>query len=188
MGIRFEESDVRIMGRVSAGVRGINLRDGDWVEEVAIVSPDEENDILVVTDLGFGKRTAVDEFRVQRRGGYGVKLIQLTAKTGVVAGIRQVHELDQAMVLTEGGMVIRTNVGEISRYGRSAQGVRVIRLDEGDRVVSVVKLAEDTNGDADADDHTDDHADADADTGADTDADTNADTDTDADTDADAEA
>ena len=147
------------MGRVTAGVRGINLRAGDWVEEVATVSHDEENDILVVTDLGFGKRTAVSEFRLQGRGGYGMKLIQLTAKNGAVAGIRHVDEHDQAMVLTERGMVIRINVGEISRYGRSAQGVRVIRLDEGDRVVSVAKVAEDTNGDTDGDTDADTEAD-----------------------------
>jgi len=182
MGIRFEETDVRPMGRVTAGVRGINLRQGDWVEEVAIVSPDEENDILVVTDLGFGKRTAVSEFRLQGRGGYGMKLIQLTAKNGAVVGIRHVHENDQALILTERGMVIRTNVDEISRYGRSAQGVRVIRLDEGDRVVSVAKLAEDSHV-SDEDD-----ADADADTDVATDSDDTPDADVPADPDADADA
>ncbi len=150
MGIRFYESDARPMGRVSAGVRGINLRKGDWVEEVATVSPDEENDILVVTDLGFGKRTPVSDFRLQRRGGYGMKLIQLTTKNGAVAGIRHVRDSDQVLILSEGGMVIRTNVSEIRRSGRSTQGVRVIRLDEGDVVVSVAKLAEDEdNHDAD---------------------------------------
>jgi DNA gyrase subunit A len=143
MGIRFEESGARPMGRVTAGVRGINLRKGDWVEEVATVDPDEENDILVVTDLGFGKRTAVNEFRLQQRGGYGMKLMRLTAKNGAVAGIRHVHENDQVLILTEGGIVIRLKVGEIRRIGRSTQGVRVIRLDEGDRVVSLAKLAED---------------------------------------------
>ncbi len=147
MGIRFEEQQVRPMGRVTAGVRGINLRDGDWVEEVATVDATEENDILVVTDLGFGKRTAVNEFRLQQRGGYGMKAIRLTDKTGSVAGIRHVHEKEQVLVLTEGGMVIRMNVNEIRRIGRSTQGVRIIRLDEGDRVVSVAKLAEEENGD-----------------------------------------
>ncbi len=142
MGIRFEESQARPMGRTTAGVRGINLRDGDWVEEVATVDPTDQSDILVVTDLGFGKRTAVDEFRIQKRGGYGLKLIQLTEKNGAVAGIRHVHENDQVLLLTEGGMVIRMNVDEIRRIGRSTQGVRVIRLDDGDRVVSVAKLAE----------------------------------------------
>jgi len=149
MGIRFEEAEARPMGRVSAGVRGINLREGDWVEEVATLDPTAENDILVVTDLGFGKRTPVADFRLQQRGGYGLKAIQLTSKNGTVAAIRHVHESDQILVLTEGGILIRMNVGEIRRSGRATQGVRVIRLDEGDRVVSVAKLAEDdgSNGD-----------------------------------------
>jgi len=141
MAIRFEETDVRPMGRVSAGVRGINLREGDTVEEFAAFDPAEDNDILVVTDRGYGKRTKVSEFRLQRRGGYGIKLIQLTNKNGVVAAIRYVREDDEILVVTEGGMLIRTNVSEISRFGRAAQGVRVIRLDESDRVVSVARAA-----------------------------------------------
>ncbi len=143
MGIRFEESQARSMGRVTAGVRGINLKKGDFVEEVATLDPEEEDDILVVTDLGFGKRTAATEFRTQNRGGYGLKLIRLTAKNGNVAGIRHVHESDQVLILTEKGILIRMNVDEIRRIGRATQGVRLIRLDEGDQVVSVVKLAED---------------------------------------------
>ncbi|MCG6950470.1 MAG: DNA gyrase subunit A [Acidobacteria bacterium] len=148
MAIRFEETDVRPMGRVTAGVRGVNLRDGDFVEEFAAFEPTDENDILVVTDLGYGKRTQISDFRVQRRGGYGVKLIQLTEKNGAVAAIRYVREEDEILVVTEGGMLIRTNAAEISRFGRAAQGVRVIRLDEGDRVVSVAR-AEATGDDDD---------------------------------------
>jgi DNA gyrase subunit A len=143
MGIRFEEGQARPMGRVSAGVRGINLREGDWVEEVATLDPSTPNDILVVTDLGFGKRTPVADFRLQQRGGYGLKAIQLTEKNGNVAAIRHVHDSDQILVLTEKGILIRVSVDEIRRSGRATQGVRVIRLDEGDRVVSVAKLAED---------------------------------------------
>jgi DNA gyrase subunit A len=152
MAIRFEETDVRPMGRVSAGVRGINLREGDFVEEFAAFDPGEDNDILVVTDRGYGKRTKVSEFRIQRRGGYGIKLIQLTEKNGVVAAIRYVRGDDEILVATEGGMLIRTNVSEISRFGRGAQGVRVIRLDEGDRVVSVARAdAADTDDDLEDD-------------------------------------
>ena len=139
MGIRFEETDARPMGRVSAGVRGINLRDEDFVEEVAIVDPDEDHDILVVTDLGYGKRTAADEFRLQRRGGFGVKLIRLSEKTGVVAGIRHVREDDEVLLVTEGGMLIRMPAAEIRRIGRATMGVRLIRLDEDDRLVSVAR-------------------------------------------------
>jgi DNA gyrase subunit A len=147
MGIRFDENQVRPMGRVSAGVRGVNLREGDWVEEVATVDPSKQSDILVVTDLGFGKRTPVEEFRLQQRGGYGLKLIQLTAKNGAVAAIRHVEESDQVLILSERGMVMRMKVSEIRRIGRATQGVRVIRLDDEDRVVSVAKLAEQENGD-----------------------------------------
>jgi DNA gyrase subunit A len=139
MSIRFSETDARPMGRVTAGVRGINLRKGDFVEEVAIFDPTEEIDILVVTDLGYGKRTPISEFRVQHRGGYGVKLIQLTEKNGVVAAIRHVEEDDEVLVVTEGGMLIRMNAAEIRRIGRATQGVRIIRLKEGDRVVSVAR-------------------------------------------------
>ncbi len=137
MGIRFPESDVRPMGRVTAGVRGINLRKGDFVEEVATVDPDDDHDILVVTDLGFGKRTAVSEFRLQGRGGFGVALIKLTKKNGNVVGMHHVYEDDQVLMVTEGGILIRMNVSEIRRIGRATQGVRLIRLDKGDRVVSV---------------------------------------------------
>jgi DNA gyrase subunit A len=145
MGIRFSESDVRSMGRVTAGVRGINLRKGDYVEEVATIDPDDDHDILVVTDLGFGKRTAVSEFRLQGRGGYGVALIKLTEKNGNVVGMHHVYEDDQLLLVTEGGILIRMNISEIRRIGRATQGVKLIRLDDGDRVVSVAVTA--GNGD-----------------------------------------
>jgi DNA gyrase subunit A len=137
MAIRFAETDARPMGRVSAGVRGINLRDGDFVEEVTIFDPSDDTDILVVTDRGFGKRTPIADFRVQRRGGYGITLVRLTDKNGLVAAIRHVREDDEILVVTEQGMLIRMHVSEIRRSGRATQGVRVIRLDEDDRVVSV---------------------------------------------------
>jgi DNA gyrase subunit A len=152
MGIRFSEDDVRSMGRVSAGVRGINLRDGDFVEEVATIDPDGTNDILVVTDLGFGKRTAVSEFRLQGRGGYGVALVRLTEKNGNVAGIHHVDEGEQVLMVTEGGMIIRMNVSEIRRIGRATQGVRLIRLADGDRVVSVAVTVADGDDDGDGGD------------------------------------
>ena len=153
MAIRFDENDVRSMGRVSAGVRGINLRDGDFVKEVATFDQDEDKDILVITDLGYGKRTAISEFRVQHRGGFGLRLIKLTEKNGKVAAIRQIHEDDEIMLVTEGGMLIRTNAAEIRRIGRATLGVRVIRLAEGDRVVSVAKAeAVEDSGDEDYED------------------------------------
>ena len=149
MGIRFSESDVRSMGRVTAGVRGINLRKGDFVEEVATIDPDDDHDILVVTDLGYGKRTAVSEFRFQGRGGFGVALIKLTQKNGTVVGMHHVFEDDQLLMVTEGGILIRMHISEIRRIGRATQGVRLIRLDEGDHVVSVAVTGADDDDDDD---------------------------------------
>ncbi len=151
--IRFAETDARPMGRVSGGVRGINLRQGDWVQEVACFDPEDEGDILVVTDLGFGKRTPVSEFRLQGRGGYGITLIKLTDKNGSVVGIRHVQEDDQILLVSERGMMIRMNLDEVRRIGRATQGVRMIRLEEGDRVVGVAKLVErEENGNGDDED------------------------------------
>ena len=162
MGIRFAETDARPMGRVTAGVRGINLRKGDFVEEVAIFDPTEDHDILVVTDLGYGKRTPISEFRIQKRGGYGMRLVRLTEKNGVVAAIRHVHEDDEILIMTEGGMLIRMNAGEIRRIGRATQGVRLIRLNKDDRVVSVARA--DANDEAADDDEIDGADDSDIDT------------------------
>ncbi len=140
--IRFHESQARSMGRTAAGVRGITIGADDWVEEVASFEAESEADILVVTDRGFGKRTPLSEFRVQGRGGKGIILIRLTEKNGKVAGIRCVTEADQALLVTEKGIVIRTRVDEIRQAGRATQGVRVIRLGDGDRVVSVAKVVD----------------------------------------------
>jgi DNA gyrase subunit A len=128
-------------------VRGIHLRDGDWVEEVATFHPDDRHDILVVTSLGYGKRTPVEEFRVQQRGGFGITLVKLTDKNGTVTGIRHVQDDDQILVVTERGIIIRMAVDEIRQIGRATQGVRIIRLDDGDKVVSIAKLVD--NGDDD---------------------------------------
>lgn len=140
-GIRFSETDVRPMGRVTSGVRGINLREGDHVMEAATIDPDDPGDILVVTDLGFGKRTPIDEFKVQNRGGYGVTAVRLTERNGSVAGIRHVHD-DEILLVTEKGIMIRMDVLEIRRVGRATQGVHLIRLDDDDRVVGVARLVE----------------------------------------------
>jgi DNA gyrase subunit A len=147
MAIQFPETDVRSMGRVSAGVRGINLRGDDRVEEVVTLEPEDEGDILVVTSQGFGKRTPVADFRLQKRGGYGLTLVKLTDKNGTVTGIRHVHDDDHILVVTERGIIIRMGVAEIRRIGRATQGVRLIRLDEGDHVVSLAKLVDGGEGD-----------------------------------------
>lgn len=142
MAIRFHEREVRPMGRVAAGVRGIALREGDFVEEMATFPENEGGDILVVSENGYGKRTPVEEFRLQGRGGTGIILMHLTQRTGAVAGIRHVHEDDDVLLVTAQGMLIRTRSAEIRRTGRAAQGVRLINVNGEDRVVAVAKLAE----------------------------------------------
>lgn len=142
MAIRFHEKEVRPMGRVASGVRGITLREGDFVEEAATFPEGESGDILVVSEKGYGKRTAVSEFRLQGRGGSGVVLMHLTERTGAVAGIRHVHEDDDVLLVTAQGMLIRTQAAGIRRTGRHAQGVRLINVNGDDRVVAVAKLAE----------------------------------------------
>ncbi len=142
MAIRFHEREVRPMGRVAAGVRGIALREGDFVEEMATFPEKEGGDILVVSANGYGKRTPVEEFRLQGRGGTGIILMHLTNRTGAVAGIRHVHEDDDVLLVTAQGMLIRTRSAEIRRTGRAAQGVRLINVNGEDKVVAVAKLAE----------------------------------------------
>jgi DNA gyrase subunit A len=136
---RFEESEVRPMGRDAAGVIGIRLlkRDGDSVVAMSVVEPDA--DLLVLTETGYGKRVAIGDFRRKHRGGQGVRLIALEGrKTGLVAAVQQVTEEDEELVLiSEGGQVIRTETNTINRYSSGARGVIVMRLAEGDRVAAI---------------------------------------------------
>ncbi|HPC84626.1 MAG TPA: DNA gyrase subunit A [Thermoanaerobaculaceae bacterium] len=142
MAIRFPESDVRPMGRVAAGVRGITLRKNDFVEVMATFSAEDRGDILVVAENGFGKRTPVSEFRLQGRGGSGVTLMKVTPRTGNVAGMRYLAGAEDILLVTAQGMLIRTRSAEIRQSGRATQGVKLIGLEPGDRVVSVARLAE----------------------------------------------
>ncbi len=142
MAIRFPESDIRPMGRVAAGVRGISLKPDDFVEALACISPDDEGQILVVAERGMGKRTPVTEFRLQGRGGSGVTLMKLTSRTGKVAGVRHIEGDEDILLVTAQGMLIRTRTPEIRRSGRATQGVKVIGLDRDDSVVAVARLAE----------------------------------------------
>ena len=142
MGIRFPESDVRPMGRVAAGVRGISLRADDFVEVMAAFPADEKGEILVVAERGFGKRTPVADFREQGRGGKGITLMRVTARTGSVAGMRHVSGDEDIMLVTARGMMIRTSASGVRRIGRATQGVKLIDLEGDDQVVAVAKLAE----------------------------------------------
>src|SRR5438093_680644 len=162
--IRFHESEVRPMGRGAAGVKGISLREGDSVVEVdvlpasteavadeapeevdseeEITAADSRGHILTVTEKGFGKRTPVSAYPLVHRGGMGVINIKVTDKNGKVAGTANVVDDDQLLLITEQGMIIRISVRDLRSMGRSTQGVRVINVEENDRVVGAVKLVE----------------------------------------------
>ncbi len=146
MGIRFHERDVRPMGRVAVGVRAITLRPEDYVVAMAAFGAEDRGDILVVAERGFGKRTPVAEFRVQHRGGGGIKLMQVTARTGNVVGMRHVAGDEDLLLATANGMLIRTRAAEVRQSGRATQGVKLIDLEEGDRVAGIARLAERDEG------------------------------------------
>ena len=138
MTIRFNEDDVRPMGRTAAGVRGIKLRSGDEVVSVDVARDDTA--ILMVTEAGYGKRTQLDHYNVQGRGGQGVIGIKLTGKKGEVVAAFMVGIDDEIVAVSSGGVTIRTSVREISSQGRAATGVRVMNLDAGDTVASVALI------------------------------------------------
>ena len=138
--ICFAETDVRAMGREAVGVRGIRLRDGDWVVGAEIAQPDAG--VLSITERGYGKRTPASEYirggeEPQHRGGSGMKNYNITDKTGPVAAVKVVHDSDDVLVVSDDGVIIRMEADGISELGRATQGVRIMRLSEGARVISV---------------------------------------------------
>jgi DNA gyrase subunit A len=135
MAIRFPEEDVRPMGRTAFGVRGISLREDDEVVAMEVVKPG--GTLLTVTALGYGKRTPLDEYRVQSRGGLGLKNLEITEKNGHVIDIAQVSDGKELLLITEQGKILRTPTDDIRTIGRATQGVRLMDLDGGDKVVSV---------------------------------------------------
>ena len=137
MAIRFPESDMRPMGRNAMGVKSIELDDGDSVVAMSIV--EEGALVLSITELGYGKRTELDEYRVQSRGGKGIKAMNLTAKVGQLAGQLLVHDDEDILLITGDGTIIRMPVADISVLGRNTQGVRLMRVEEGCRVVCVAR-------------------------------------------------
>jgi DNA gyrase subunit A len=140
MAIRFEEGDVRPMGRTAYGVRGITLREGDYVVAMEVVSPG--GTLLSVTERGYGKRTEIEEYRVQSRGGVGVINIATSERNGHVVGVAYVHEGDELLVITQQGMILRMQANDVRAIGRATQGVRLIELEGDDRVVSIARLVE----------------------------------------------
>ncbi len=136
--IRFPETDVRTLGRASRGVKGITLASNDIV--VGMDIPRERADLLVITSGGIGKRTALSEYRVQSRGGKGIKTMKLTEKHGLIVGIKVVSESDELMVITAEGVIIRTKVKDISETSRNTQGVKIMKPDENDRIVALARV------------------------------------------------
>jgi DNA gyrase subunit A len=140
MAIRFPEADVRPMGRTAYGVRGISLRDDDYVVAMEEVRPG--GTLLTVTEHGFGKRTEIEEYRVQSRGGVGIINIATTDRNGKVVGVAYVQEGDEVLLITQQGMILRMQTNDVRAIGRATQGVKLIDIDGEDRVVSIAKLAE----------------------------------------------
>lgn len=140
MSIRFNEKDVRPMGRTAAGVRGISLKPNDVVVNATIVKDDDRDSLLVVTKNGYGKRSLISEYRSQRRGGVGIKTLNVTEKTGEVVGVLNVISEDELLLITKKGMVVRCKVSDIRLTGRTTQGVRLIKLNKDDCLVAVEKI------------------------------------------------
>ena len=140
MSIRFRESDTRPMGRTARGVRGIALRSEDEVVAMTVVKP--RGTLLTVTERGYGKRTKLDEYRVQTRGGVGLINIQTSGRNGRVTGVAYVEQDDELMLITEQGKILRMLTGGIRPIGRATQGVCLIEIDDQDRVVSLARLTE----------------------------------------------
>ncbi|EGQ3899816.1 DNA gyrase subunit A [Staphylococcus pseudintermedius] len=151
--IRFKEADVRAMSRIAAGVKGIRLRDGDEVIGLDVADDDNQDEILVVTEKGYGKRTSIEDYRLSNRGGMGVKTAKLTERNGRLVCITTVEGDEDLMVVTNQGVIIRMEVSNISVNGRMAQGVRLIRLDEEQYVSTVAKVKKEPE-DIEADEHT----------------------------------
>lgn len=150
--IRFPESDVRSMGRTSRGVRGMMLEAGDSIIGMEVVTDATAATLVTVTENGYGKRTDLDEYRVQSRGGKGIITIKTTERNGQVVDIKLVNDESDLMFITDRGKVLRTGVSMLSIIGRNTQGVRLMVLESGERIVAVARLAEkdEENGDSEA--------------------------------------
>ncbi|MBO7186625.1 MAG: DNA gyrase subunit A [Alistipes sp.] len=148
--IRFNESTVRPMGRVSSGVRAISIEDNNEVIGMIAIEPESKEDVLVLSENGYGKRTDLDEYRVTNRGGKGVKTINITEKTGQLISIQAVTDDNDLMIINRSGLTIRTSADQIRVAGRATQGVKVIDLREGDSIASVTAVPKTEEDEADA--------------------------------------
>jgi DNA gyrase subunit A len=140
--VRFSETKVRPMGRTAAGVRGITLGEeaGDKVVGMVCIA-DPSQELLVVSENGYGKRSALDEYRVTNRGGKGVRAMKLTDKTGQLVAIKDVNDTDDLMIINRSGLTIRLSLGELRTIGRATQGVRLFKVAANDEISSVAKVA-----------------------------------------------
>ena len=138
MSIRFNETDIRPMGRTAMGVKGITLSTEDRV--VSMNLTDEGHELLVVSENGFGKRTDINEYRVQSRAGKGIKTYNIFEKTGKIVGAEMVDEQDQIMIINSDGILIRLQVEDISIYGRVTSGVKLMKTEDEVNVVSIAKI------------------------------------------------
>jgi DNA gyrase subunit A len=138
--IHFHEGDVRAMGRTATGVRGVFLTETEKVVGMVCVEQDSEKTLLVVSEKGYGKRSEISDYRITKRGGKGVKTISVTEKTGNMVAIKDVTDKDQLMIINRSGIAIRLSVGEIRVMGRATQGVKLIRLNENDKISAVEKI------------------------------------------------
>jgi DNA gyrase subunit A len=139
--VRFNEKDARAMGRTATGVRGVLLKAG--ARAVGMIVVHENSSILTVTENGYGKRSAVDDFRLTKRGAQGVLALKTTPKTGLMVAMKEINENDDLIIVTTNGVVIRQSVADIREMGRVTQGVRLIKLDTGDRIGDVAKIVKD---------------------------------------------
>ena len=145
MCIRFNESHIRPMGRSSMGVRSMKLAEDDIVIDMAPI--EEDATVLAITEGGYGKRTSPDEYREQGRNGKGIRAINLTDKTGDLAALLLVHEEEDILLITDDGTIIRTPAADIRLCGRNTQGVRVMKLAEGSRVIGVARAEKEEEAD-----------------------------------------
>ncbi len=145
--IRFDEKDVRTTGRVTMGVRGMNLNDDDEVIGMQVVS--QGSDVLIISEKGFGKRTRVEHFTVQKRGGKGVKFYKLMGKTGNVVGMKVVNDGEEMIIISTDGTIIRIRVDDVSRYGRVTSGVKIMNFDDDISIASIARIKEVINDEVD---------------------------------------
>ena len=144
--VRFNEEAVRNMSRIATGVRGVNLREGDQVVGAGVISDTDE--VLVITEKGYGKRTLASEYPTKGRGGKGIKTANITDKNGYLAGLMTIKGEEDLMIITNTGVIIRTNVANISQTGRATLGVKVMRLDQNAQIVTFTTVEADDKEDS----------------------------------------